>query len=185
MSFSENGQPLFIAVVLGNHLNRSSVETSIRSFSRFYHSLTPKHHGRVKFLLLDAPPEIQPILAQKNKETGFAHPVFLFEKSSANQLPKKFAEQNNLLFHPEKRDAEQTRIALLSMRLPILTFGSWEQAHSFDSAAAVFLNSDFEEQAVREFSALIRNLYFDPGAFNMLKNKALRQRRSAGQLQTV
>lgn len=178
MILLNNTPPLFQVVVSCGLLQHTSVDIAVRAFSKFFFGLTPKHHRRVKFILLDAASDFQQVLIKKNQEVGLDEPIFIAEKSNSNNLQRLLAGQNNLVFHPDHKSSDSIRIALISMRAPILTFQSWEKAYGFESVAAIYLPNDAEGQAIREFSNLIKIVYHDPGAFNMLRNKALRHRRS-------
>ncbi|MFN4254968.1 MAG: hypothetical protein ACK4Q5_08200 [Saprospiraceae bacterium] len=180
MQHTPNGKPGFFVVAQSTLLNDRAFDLATRTFLKFFHSITPKHRRRVHFLALDASPERTALLARLNEKLEQPHPVLFSMKSSQVSELDAIRRQEAVLFHPHTAIGEIPRVELLSHCLPVLTYDVWEKAHAFERASCLFVPTSLEEQASREFHNYIRNLYFDPGALKLLRDRAIKHRRSVG-----
>lgn len=177
---ANEGKPGFHVVVQSPFLSERAFELSTRTFLKFFHSLTPKHHRRVRFVALDASPDRDAKLDALSQQLGQAAPVLYSMQSLQVRDLDALRRQPSVLFHPSTTLNEMTRVELLSQCLPVITFDVWQKAHSFDRASCMYIPTILEEQASREFSRLICDLYHDPGALKVLQDRALSHRRSVG-----
>ncbi len=175
-----SAKPDFYVVSQCQFLNERAFDLSVRCFLKFFHSLTPKHQRRVRHVLVDPSPQQANVANKQNAAPDFTFPIFSQLRSTEQSELDNIRRNEAVLLHPTAQMNENARVELLSMCLPILTFNSWERAHSFDTAACVFVNSSMEEASVREFSQYLRILYHDSGALKMLRTRALGHRRSVG-----
>jgi hypothetical protein len=168
----------FYVLIQNSLLNEKSFDTALKTFHTFFISLTPKHHSKIHLVIVGANEEQINTIEVSNSKFGTAAPVIISLKANQHSAIEEIKAGNTLLFHPSFAFSDATRIELLSNCLPILTYSSWENAHSFDTAACIYLSNKLESQCVKEFSSLLKILYFDQWALQMLKNKAFLHRRS-------
>jgi hypothetical protein len=175
----------FNVLILCPLINDKSFEIAIKTFYNFFYSLTPKHRSRIHLIVLNANEEQNKAIESQNSNYDTVEPVIISLKNNQSSLLEEIKKGNTLLFHPASTVTESLRIELLSACLPILTYSYWENAHGFDSAACILLSSKLETQSTKEFSNLLKILYFDQWALKMLKTKAIAHRRSSVVRQTA
>ncbi len=171
---SENFQqrPVFYVVIPAYLLDAAGSDLSKRAFTKFFYSLTPKHKKIVQLVIVNRRPD--GLTSEPRAEfTGYQVNYVDHFEGFYNAT-----EGNALLLYPSTLVNDRVRLDLLGFKLPILTYDIWETAWSFDTAGCIFLPSDLKEQTVNIFGNTLHNLYFDQGAFMLLKNKALKHKRA-------
>jgi hypothetical protein len=169
----------FNVLILSSLMNEKSFEIAIKTFYNFFYSLTPKHRSRIHLVVLNANEEQNKAIDIQNANYNTLFPVIISLKNNQSSLLEEIKKGNTLLFYPASTVTESLRIELLSACLPILTYSYWENAYGFDTASCILLSNKLESQSSKEFSNLLKILYFDQWALKMLKTKANAHRRSS------
>jgi hypothetical protein len=185
MQLSNQNSKDFNVLILSPLINDKSFEIALKTFYNFFYSVTPKHRTRIHLIVVAANDEQNKAIENQNTNYNTAEPVIISLKHNQSSVLEEIKKGNTLLFHPASTITESLRIELLSACLPILTYSHWENAHGFETASCILLSNKLETQSTKEFSNLLKILYFDQWALKMLKNKALAHRRSSVVRQTA
>jgi hypothetical protein len=168
----------FSVLIQSHLLNERTFELALKTFNTFFYSVTPKHRNRIQLIIVGANDAQTNLIEVQNASFGLSKSIIIALRANQTIQIEEIKKGNTLLFHPSSAFSDAIRMEILSVCLPILTYSSWENAPSFDTAATIYLSNTLEQQCVKEFSNLLKIIYFDQWALQMLKNKALLHRRS-------
>ncbi len=158
--------------VFSEYLNEKEKEISVRSFSDFYHSITPKHQKRARLIWFSNNQ------ADRNVSLRL---MDMYEIPEANiqmaNNENKISLMNSakLCIHPSTKYFNATIPEALSHGLPVITLEEFNTTDYIDLSCGIAIEPKIKEQLITDFTYYLDMLYFDDEVLKVLEKGAYDQ----------
>ena len=149
---------------------RQEVEIVLNSFSQFYYSVTKKHRSNLNLVLL-FDNEIQLDIIRLAKTLNINDAVIAVWNNKI-ELPSLVLNNPSIMFLPFFKEKPEWISLALFNGLPVLSYEMGADQLLLDNSCGMQITNLPNEESIAVFAGWLKMLYFDPGAFEMLRKGA-------------
>ena len=162
----------FNVVTLGELVSSSELELSLRSFAKFYHTLTAKHKKQTALTIITSR-QTASMLQSLVEEFNISNAVCILNKQE-KEIENVYLEAN-LMFLPTFQKINNIINEAFSYGLPVLVYHNPTEKEYIDNTCGLIVKRQSTEQSIEDFCKKMRMLYFDPEAQKILRKGAKRR----------
>lgn len=162
----------FNVITPGEVVSSSELELGLRSFAKFYHTLTAKHRKRIILTIITSK---QKSVAVKNLATHYNISDVVIIKHSQHNTNHDLFTKATLMLLPSYQGVDNIINQAFSCGLPVLGYTSKGERQYIDNTCGLTVKPLSIERNVEAFCKKMQMLYFDSEAQKILKRGAKRK----------